>query len=118
MPMTDLEKATEALAAAIQDTEEFRTYRALKELVMEDDTNRALLKEYQKAQMTLQMAAMAGKEADDETVERFSRLSDLLYMNNDVAQYLLAQLRMQKLAGEVFQALSRASELEFETPGM
>lgn len=116
--MTDLEKATEALAAAIQDTEEFRAYRTLKELVMADDTKRVLLKEYQKAQMTLQMAAMAGREADEETVEQFSRLSDLLYMNSEVAQYLLAQLRMQKLIGEVFQVLGEASELELGPPGM
>jgi len=114
MPMTALEQATQALAAAIQDTEEYQTHQALKQQVMNDETNRVLLKEYQKAQTTLQMTAMAGKEADDETVQRFSKLSSLLYMNNDVAQYLLAQLRLQKLAGEVFQALGKASGLEFD----
>ena len=116
--MTALEQATEALAAVIQDTEEYQTYQALKQQVMSDETNKALLKEYQKAQTTLQMAAMTGKEADDETVQRFSKLSSLLYMNNEVAQYLLAQLRLQKLAGEVFQTLVKASGLEMDLPGM
>lgn len=113
-----LENATQKLAVAIQDSEEHQSYQALKEIVMSDETNRALLKEYQKAQHSLQMAAMAGKEADEETVQRFSQLSSLLYMNNDVAQYLLAQLRLQKLTGEVFQQLGKASGLDMDLPGM
>ena len=116
--MTALEQATETLTSAIQDTEEYQAYQALKQQVMSDETNKALLKEYQKTQTTLQMAAMVGRDADDETVQRFSKLSSLLYMNNDVAQYLLAQLRLQKLVGEVFQALGKASGLELDLPGM
>ena len=106
------------MSAAIRETEEYQKYLPLREAVMGDATNRALLKEYQKAQTTLQMAAMAGKEADEETVQRFSKLSGLLYMNQDVAQYLLAQMHLQKLMVEVFQELTTAASLELELPGM
>lgn len=114
----EMEQATQALARAIQKSEEYVSYRALKEAVMENETNRALLKEYQRTQTELQMAAMAGKEADEDTVQRFSRLSGLLYMNNEVAQYLLTQLRVQQLAGEVFQRVASAADLDIELPGM
>ena len=118
MPRQEIERATEQLAQAIRESEEYVLYKGLKDAVMSNDTNRALLKEYQKAQTTLQMAAMAGKEADEDTVQRFSQLSSLLYMNNEVAQYLLAQLRVQKLAGDVFGSIAAAAGLEFELPGM
>ena len=85
---------------------------------MSDATNRALLMEYKKAQSVLQVAAISGRNADEETVRRFSQLSDLLYMNHEVAQYLLAQLRMQKVAGEICQRIMDAAGLEVQLPGM
>ena len=50
--MTALQKAAEALAAALRDTEEYQAYHTLKQQVMSDETNRALLKEYQNTQTT------------------------------------------------------------------
>ncbi len=113
-----VQEATRQLARAIQSSEEYAAYHALKEAVMQNDTNRALLKEYQKTQTELQMVAMAGKEASEEAVQRFSQLSSLLYMNSEVAQYLLSQIRVQQLAGEVFQQVAAAAELDMELPGM
>ena len=110
--------ATEQLATAIRDSEEYRQYKALKDAVMDNETNRALLKEYQRTQTRLQMAAVSGHEADADDVQRFQKLSTLLYMNNDVAQYLVAQLRVQQLTGEVFQNVAKAAELELDLPGM
>ncbi|HNW87277.1 MAG TPA: YlbF family regulator [Candidatus Limiplasma sp.] len=110
--------ATEQLAQAIQTSEEYRQYSALKETVMANDANRALLKEYQRTQTRLQMAAVAGQPADDEDVQRFQKLSALLYMNGEIAQYLVAQLRVRQLAGEVFQRVAAVAELELDLPGM
>ncbi|MCE5342699.1 MAG: YlbF family regulator [Eubacteriales bacterium] len=110
--------ATEQLTEAIRESEEYRQYKALKDAVMENETNRALLKEYQRTQTRLQMVAVAGRDADSDDVERFNKLSALLYMNSDVAQYLMAQMRMQQLTGEVFQSVAKAAELDLDLPGM
>ena len=110
--------ATEQLAAAIRESEEYRQYKALRDTVMDNETNRTLLKEYQRTQTKLQMAAVAGSDASSEDVERFNKLSALLYMNADVAQYLVSQMRLQQLTGEVFQAVAKAAELDLELPGM
>lgn len=110
--------ATELLAQAIHQSEEYKQYKALRDAVMADDANRALLKEYQRTQTRLQMAAAAGAQAEEADVERFNRMTPLLYMNGDVAQYLMAQMRLTQLAGEVFQQVTAAAELELELPGM
>ena len=115
---TSIREATEQLAKALRDSDECRQFLALKEEVMASETNRALLKEYQRTQTRLQMAAVGGQTADSDDVERFSKLSTLLYMNTEVAQYLVAQLRVQQLAGEVFQSVANAAGLEMELPGM
>ncbi|HNX62206.1 MAG TPA: YlbF family regulator [Candidatus Limiplasma sp.] len=110
--------ATEQLAVSIRESDEYRQYKSLRDTVMDNETNRTLLKEYQRTQTKLQMAAMAGSDAGSEEVERFNKLSSLLYMNADVAQYLVAQMRLQQLTGEVFQAVAKAAELDMELPGM
>jgi cell fate (sporulation/competence/biofilm development) regulator YlbF (YheA/YmcA/DUF963 family) len=110
--------ATEQLTGAIRESEQYLQFKVLKDAVMESETNRALLKEYQRTQTRLQMVAVAGKDADSDDVERFNKLSALLYMNNDVAQYLMAQMRLQQLTGEIFQSVAKAAELDLELPGM
>ena len=113
-----ISQATEELVAAIHASDEYAAYSSLKESIAGDETTRALLKEYQRLQMALQMAAASGREAESDTVERFTRLSGLLYMNQDASQFLLAQLRMQKLAGDMFQRITEAAGLEMDLPGM
>ena len=111
-------EATEQLAAALRGSDECRQYLALKDAVMASESNRALLKEYQRTQTRLQMAAVSGQEADSDDVERFSKLSSLLYMNAEVAQYLIAQLRVQQMMGSVFQSIAGAAGLDIDLPGM
>jgi cell fate (sporulation/competence/biofilm development) regulator YlbF (YheA/YmcA/DUF963 family) len=111
-------EATAQLAAAIQQSDEYRAFSSLKASVMENETNRTLLKEYQRTQTRLQMAAAAGVNADEADVERFNRMSSLLYMNGDMAQYLMAQMRVMQMAGDVFQQVSKAAGLELDLPGM
>lgn len=110
--------AARALADAIQNSEEYRQYIELKDIVMGDATNRAFLMEYQSVQTQLQMAAMAGKETTDSETTRFQQLGSLLYMNPDTAKYLMAQLRLQKLVGEVFTLIAEGSGLDLDFPGM
>lgn len=110
--------ATELLAQAIQNSEEYKQYITLRDAVMANEANRALLKEYQRTQTRLQMAAAAGASAEEADVERFNRMTPLLYMNGEVSQYLVAQMRLTQMAGEVFQRVTQAAELELELPGM
>ena len=118
MAQEAIEQATRQLVGAIRNSGEYTVYQALKETVMSDGTNRALLKEYQKIQTELQVAAISGKDADAKAVQRFSQLSGLLSMNDETARYLLAQLRVQKLTGEICQRVMDAAGLELQLPGM
>ena len=111
-------QAAGKLCEAIHACEEYKTYEELKKRVTEDETNRALLKEYSRLSTSLQVAAMSGTEAEGTEVQRFQQLSSLLYMNQDTAAYLVAQLRLQKLVGEVFGLVAQGSGLELNFPGM
>ncbi len=105
------------LAAELRKSEEASEYRRLKELVEADDTNRALLGEYRKLQVALQMQAIGGPKADEDAVQRFSQISSLLYMNSDVQAYLLAEMRLQKLMADLLKIIAEAGGLNMDMLG-
>ena len=91
------------LAQEIRQSEEYQTYHALKEEVMADETTAALLKEYKKLQLRLQMAAVSGTQPDNDDMQRFQGISALLFGKLEVSQYLLAEMRLQQeVAGILF----------------
>ena len=66
------------LASDIRQSEEYQTYHRLKDDVMADETVAALIREYKKLQLSLQMAAMSGQQPDTDDMQRFSGISALL----------------------------------------
>jgi cell fate (sporulation/competence/biofilm development) regulator YlbF (YheA/YmcA/DUF963 family) len=105
------------LADEIRASEEYRTYHALKESVMGDETVAALIREYRKMQISLQMNVMAGKENDPEEVQRFSALSGLLFAKQEVSQFLLAEMRLQQAMADIMKIVTDAAGLELQLPG-
>ena len=106
------------LAREIRQSEEYETYHRLQEDVMADETTAALIREYKKLQVTLQMAMMAGQQADSEDMQRFSGISSLLFAKPEVQQYLLAEMRLQQAMADIFKIITEAAGLDMQLPGM
>ena len=110
--------AAHNLARAIRDSEEYQTYHRLKDEVMQDDTTAALIREYRKLQVSLQMAAMSGQQPDSDDMQRFSGISALLFGKPEVSQYLLAEMRLQQAMADIFKILTDAADLDVQLPGV
>lgn len=111
-----LEDAIERLAEALQQTEDYRSYRELRSAVEGNEASLALLRRYQSAQTALQLSALSGAEPSPEDISAFEGLSSLLYADPDTADYLLAQMRMQQLVADVIKRLTDAAGLELTLP--
>ena len=105
-----------ALARDIRESEESRTYHALRDEVMADETQAALIREYKKLSVTLQMAAVSGQPSDPEDQQRFSGISALLFSKPSVAQYLLAEMRLQQAMADIFKILTEAADIDIALP--
>ena len=105
------------LAEEIRQSEEYRTYHALKEQVMGDETLAALIREYRKMQVTMQMNLMAGQPNDPEETQRFTALSGLLFAKPEVSQFLLAEMRLQQTLADIMKIVTEATGLEIQLPG-
>ena len=110
--------STHRLAQEIRDSEEYRTYHELKESVMSDETTAALIREYRKLQMKLQMAAAGGQTPDAEDMQRFSGISTLLFSKQEVSNYLLAEMRLQQALADIFRIVTEAAGVETVIPGL
>lgn len=105
------------LASDIRQSEEYQTYHRLKDDVMADETVAALIREYKKLQLSLQMAAMSGQQPDSDGMQRFSGISALLFGKPEVSQYLLAEMRLQQAMADIFKILTDAADLDVQLPG-
>ncbi len=110
--------AAHALAQAIRRSEEYQTYHGLKEEVMGEETTAALIREYRKLQITLQMSMMSGQQASAEDQQRFSGISALLFSKPEVSQFLLAEMRLQQALADIFRIVTEAADVEMNIPGL
>ena len=110
--------AAHRLANELRQSEEYMTYHRLKDEVMADETQAALIREYKKLQIQLQMAAMSGQQPDSEDMQRFSGISALLFGKSEISQYLLAEMRLQQAMADIFKIFTDAAGLDMQLPGM
>ena len=106
------------LAKDIRESEEYKTYHTLKESVMGEETTAALIREYRKLQVTLQMSAVSGQSADAETMQRFSGISTLLFSKQEVSNFLMAEMRLQQAMADIFKIVTEAADVELGIPGL
>ena len=104
------------LARAIRESDVCRDYRRLKEEVEGNETSAALMKEYKRLQLQLQMAAVAGSPVKDEDTQRFQQIGALLFSQESTQQFLLCEMRVQQMMADVYKTLSDAAGLEM--PGI
>ena len=104
--------STYRLAQDIRDSEEYKTYHELKESVMADETTAALIREYRKLQMTIQVSAMGGHQASDEDTQRFSGITTLLFSKPEVSQFLLSEMRLQQALADIFKIVTEAADVD------
>ena len=104
------------LARQIRESEVCMNYRQMKEEIDADETNKALINEYKKLQMQLQMAAVAGADTHDSEVQRFQQIGGLLMANPKTMQFLLAEMRLQQMMADVYKILNEAAGLDM--PGL
>ncbi len=110
--------STYRLAQDIRDSDEYKTYHELKKTVMADETTAALIREYRKLQMSIQMSAMSGKTANEEDMQRFSGISTLLFSKPEVSRFLLSEMQLQQALADIFKIVTEAADLDMPVPGI
>ena len=107
--------STYRLAQDIRDSEEYTTYHELKKTVMEDETTAALIREYRKLQVAIQVSAMSGQQPDSEDTPRFSGISTLLFSKPEVSRF---EMQLQQALADIFKIVTEAADVDMSLPGI
>lgn len=102
------------LAKEIKQNTDYIEYARLKEIVMADEKNKALLADYKKLQLEAQAMYIAGNEPKEETMEKLKKLGELLAFNSDVTAFFAAEYRLQTMLGDIYKILGEACDLGFD----
>jgi cell fate (sporulation/competence/biofilm development) regulator YlbF (YheA/YmcA/DUF963 family) len=104
------DKARE-LSKMLAESEEYKTYKQTQEKAFANETTKALIKEYHQLQMQAQ-AAMVQRKKDDVCMERLQKIGEVLQLNRDASEYLLAEYRLNVMLGDVYKILAEAIDID------
>ena len=97
-----------SLAKAIKESNEFKEFDRMRNIVDNDKEVSDMLKELQELQMQLQAMQLSGQEADKAIMSRFQTLSTMIATKPLAAQYLQAQGTFMMMMNDVFGIIGEA----------
>ena len=83
------------LAKEIQNSEEYKEFARLKEMVTADEKTKEMIKDYKKLQLEAQTCYLTNREPSEETMEKIKKLGEVLQFNQDVTEFFAAEYKFQ-----------------------
>lgn len=109
--MNVYDKAHE-LAAILKSTPEVIEYKACKERIEANPTNKKMVDDFRKKQIEVYTLQMQGKQPSKEQLESFQGLYSIVKMNPDADKYLEAELRFSQLYSDIMKILGDAAGVD------
>ena len=110
----DVYESARQLARSLMESGEYQDYMELREAAFEDPADAALLAEYRRLTFRLQGRMASGEELPHEETRRLEQIAGILQLGRTTGDYLLAELRFQKLLADVFGILAEATGIDPE----
>lgn len=105
------DKANE-LAKLIQQSDEYKSYKELKDKLYSDEKTKVLLIDYKKLQFEAQAVYLSGREPEPAAMEKLKKLGEVLQFNQDVTQFFAAEYRFNTLIGDIYKIIGDACDLD------
>lgn len=99
------------LANEIKNSEDYKEYARLKELVMADEQTKSLLSDYKKLQLEAQASMLTGKEPEEETMDKLKKLGEVLQFNPNISAYFAAEYKFQTMISDVYKIIGDACDM-------
>jgi len=100
-----------ALARAIKDSEEYKSYKAISEEVKSNEHLSSMLQDFQTKQIMLQKSQIMGETLDQDQVDKAQELYDIMMKDPKMAEYFAAEMKISQILGDVSKIIGDAMEL-------
>lgn len=100
------------LAQDLRQCPEFQAYKAAKDVLNEDESARAMVKQYKKLQFEAQAMLMTGKNPDNDTMQQLQKMGELLAYNAKAAAFFEAEYKFNALISDIYKIIGEAAEID------
>lgn len=108
----DIYDTANQLAAELKRNPEVKKYLDLKDVLLADETNKALLKKYKKLQFEAQTLVMSGGTLSEEKQEEIRKLGEVLQFNKEISEFLALEYVVNKILSDVYRIIGEAVEID------
>lgn len=108
----DIYDTANKLAAELKRDPKVKKYLELKDELLKDETNKALLKKYKKLQFEAQTMVMSGQSLSEEKQEEIRKLGEVLQFNKDISEFLSLEYVVNQLLSDVYRIIGEAVEID------
>ncbi len=114
--MTNVYDAAHGLAKAIKESEEYKQYNEIKQVVSGNEDLTAMLNDFQAKQFEIQTKQMMGEEIGQEMLEQIQTLYGIMMQNPTAAQYLQSEIRFSLMMNDIYKILGEVISLGSPQP--
>lgn len=96
------------LAGSIRASAEYRNFIAKKEMILADEANHKIVRDFQLKQWEIQQEVVLGQDISMEKKHHLERLYSLLSINPKARQYLEAEFQISRLVNDIQKIIGEA----------
>lgn len=100
------------LAKAIRESEEFKQYDQLKQVVDQNEELSKMIKDFQTKQFEMQTKQMMGDASSADMMQNVQELYQIIMRDPAAAQYMQAQMRFSLMMNDVYKILGEVMGLD------
>lgn len=110
--MNNVYDQTHALAKAIKESEEYKTYLSKKDIVYSNEKNKEMVENFRQKIFDLQMQEVSGEEINQEEIEKIGKLEEVLMLNPAIKDFFTAEMRFSILIQDVNNIIEEAIDIK------
>lgn len=96
------------LAQEIKDSEEYKSYKKLKDEIYNDSEKKQKVEEFEKLRYDVQLLEYTGEEKSEEKIKKLEEMYATLVANKDIKEYFDLEVKFNVMIADVNKIIAEA----------
>ncbi|RKD34607.1 YlbF family regulator [Thermohalobacter berrensis] len=101
-----------SLARAIKNSNEYKEYVRRQREVLKNTKLKEMVQDFRSKAMEIQMAQMGGKKVDEEKIEKFKKLEEVVTSNPVINEFFAAEMRFAQMMNDIYKILGDTLDVD------
>lgn len=96
------------LAHEIQDSEEYKSYKKLKDEIMSNADSKKKIEDFEKLRYDVQLMQYTGEEKDEEKTKKLEEMYAMLVQDNQIKEYFDLEVKFNVMIADINKIIAEA----------